>query len=44
MRGGTNQFHGSAYEFNQVSKLAATPWFTNNELDAKSNRVAGSSP
>ena len=25
MRGGTNSFHGSAYEFNQVSKLAATP-------------------
>ncbi len=29
MRGGTNNLHGSAYEFNQVSALAATPFFTN---------------
>ncbi|MEJ7605858.1 MAG: TonB-dependent receptor [Bryobacteraceae bacterium] len=29
MRGGTNSFHGSLYEFNQVSRLAATPFFTN---------------
>jgi len=29
MRGGTNTLHGTAYDFNQVSKLAATPWFTN---------------
>src|SRR5258708_1864602 len=29
MRGGSNQFHGSLYEFNQVSALAATPFFTN---------------
>ncbi|MEK7408544.1 MAG: carboxypeptidase regulatory-like domain-containing protein [Acidobacteriota bacterium] len=28
-KGGTNQFHGTAGEFNQVSKLAATPFFTN---------------
>ena len=28
-KGGTNQLHGSASEFNQVSKLAATPFFTN---------------
>lgn len=27
-RSGTNKFHGSAYEFNQVSALADTPWFT----------------
>lgn len=25
-RGGTNQFHGSAYEFNEVSALAANDW------------------
>ncbi|MBI3697818.1 MAG: TonB-dependent receptor [Acidobacteria bacterium] len=29
MRGGTNSLHGKAYDFNQVSKLAATPFFTN---------------
>jgi len=28
-RGGTNGLHGAAYDFNQVSKLAATPFFTN---------------
>src|SRR5215471_17870028 len=28
-KGGTNQFHGSASEFNQVSALAATPFFIN---------------
>jgi hypothetical protein len=29
LKGGTNTFHGSAYEFNQTSALAATPFFTN---------------
>ena len=29
MKGGTNSLHGSLYEFNQVSRLAATPFFTN---------------
>lgn len=29
MRGGSNEFHGTLYEFNQVSALAATPFFTN---------------
>lgn len=29
MKGGTNDFHGSLYEFNQVSRLKATPFFTN---------------
>ena len=28
-KGGTNKLHGAAYEFNQVSRLAATPFFTN---------------
>ena len=28
-KGGTNQFHGSLYEFNQASRLAATPFFIN---------------
>jgi len=39
MRGGTNQIHGSAYEFNQVSKLAATPWFTNKAGQKKSQSI-----
>lgn len=29
LKGGTNEFHGAAYEFNQTSALAATPFFTN---------------
>jgi hypothetical protein len=29
LKGGTNGLHGSAYNFNQVSALAATPFFTN---------------
>jgi hypothetical protein len=36
MRGGTNEFHGSLYNFNQVSKLAATPFFTNRAGQKKS--------
>ena len=28
-KGGTNELHGSASEFNQISNLAATPFFTN---------------
>ena len=39
MRGGTNQVHGSLYEFNQVSKLAATPWFTNKAGQKKSQSI-----
>ncbi|MCE5307006.1 MAG: TonB-dependent receptor [Acidobacteriales bacterium] len=35
MRGGTNTFHGTAYDFNQVSALAATPWFTNRSSQKK---------
>ncbi len=29
LKSGTNNFHGTLYEFNQVSKTAATPFFTN---------------
>ncbi|MFB3826844.1 MAG: carboxypeptidase regulatory-like domain-containing protein [Bryobacteraceae bacterium] len=29
LKGGTNALHGTAYEFNQVSALMATPFFTN---------------
>ncbi|MEK7405973.1 MAG: carboxypeptidase regulatory-like domain-containing protein [Acidobacteriota bacterium] len=29
LKGGTNAVHGAAYEFNQVSRLGATPFFTN---------------
>ncbi len=36
MKGGTNQVHGSAYNFNQVSKLAATNFFTNRAGQKKS--------
>ena len=39
MRGGTNQLHGSAYEFNQVSRLAAAPWFNNKAGKKKSQSI-----
>src|SRR5438093_183109 len=39
MKGGTNSIHGSAYDFNQVSRLAATPWFTNRASQKKSQLV-----
>src|SRR5215467_3242556 len=39
MKGGTNKFHGSAWNFNQVSKLAATPWFTNRAGQKKSQLI-----
>src|SRR5882724_1110419 len=39
MRGGTNTVHGRAYDFNQVSKLAATPWFTNKAGGKKSQSI-----
>ncbi|MDX1981296.1 MAG: TonB-dependent receptor, partial [Bryobacteraceae bacterium] len=29
LKSGTNGFHGTLYEFNQVSRTAATPFFTN---------------
>ncbi len=29
MKGGTNEFHGSLYEFHQNQRLKATPFFTN---------------
>ena len=29
MKGGTNQFHGSLYEFHQNQRITATPFFTN---------------
>jgi hypothetical protein len=29
LKSGANQFHGTAYEFNQISNTAATPFFTN---------------
>ncbi|MFB3826960.1 MAG: carboxypeptidase regulatory-like domain-containing protein [Bryobacteraceae bacterium] len=35
-KGGTNAFHGTAYEFNQVSALGATLFFTNSAGKKKS--------
>lgn len=35
MRGGTNDFHGSAYEFHQNQRLKATPFFTNSAGQTK---------
>jgi outer membrane receptor protein involved in Fe transport len=34
-KSGTNSFHGSAYEFNRVSKLAANSWENDNQGVAK---------
>ena len=46
LKGGTNQLHGTLYEFNQVSLLAATPFFTNRAGQPKSvtryNQYGGS--
>src|SRR5436190_23686414 len=39
MRGGTNQLHGSAYEFNQIKNFAATPFFTNKAGGKKSSLI-----
>ena len=39
MKSGTNAFHGNAYNFNQVSALAATPFFTNAAGREKTNLV-----
>ncbi|MBL8210594.1 MAG: TonB-dependent receptor [Bryobacterales bacterium] len=36
LKSGTNQFHGTLYEFNQISNTAATPFFT--------NKVGGTKP
>ena len=35
LKGGTNAFHGTLYEFNQVSDLAATPFFLNRNATVK---------
>jgi hypothetical protein len=39
MRGGTNQLHGSLYEFNQIKNFAATPFFTNKAGGKKSSLI-----
>ena len=39
MRGGTNQIHGSLYEFNQIKNFAATPFFTNKAGGKKSSLI-----
>src|SRR6266496_3440404 len=30
LKGGTNQWHGSAFEYNRIQKLTANDWFSNN--------------
>jgi hypothetical protein len=30
LKGGTNQWHGSAFEYNRIQALAANSWFSNN--------------
>jgi hypothetical protein len=38
-KSGTNDFHGTAYDFNQVSKTAATDFFVNRAGQKKTNLV-----
>jgi hypothetical protein len=38
LRGGTNQIHGSLFEYNRVQALAANDWFSNN-ADVKDHLV-----
>ena len=39
LKSGTNALHGSAYEFNSVSALTATPFFNNSAGQKKANAI-----
>src|SRR5262245_5280892 len=39
LKGGTNQFHGSLYEFNQVSRLTTANFFNNRNGQKKANAM-----
>jgi hypothetical protein len=39
LKGGTNQVHGSLYEYNQVSRLTAANFFNNRSGQAKANAL-----
>jgi hypothetical protein len=39
LKSGTNQWHGSAYEYNRVQALAAEDWFTNNAAPVNGVRL-----
>ena len=39
LKSGTNQFHGSAYEYNRISALAAVPFFQNTTVVPKGKTV-----
>jgi Carboxypeptidase regulatory-like domain/TonB dependent receptor len=39
LKGGTNQWHGSLFEYNRIQALTAEDWFTNSGTDSLGNQL-----